>query len=133
VASLLTLTLACTKPDTTEDSVEEREDSPIVEEDTDPPADPEVTLRFFTTVELGGYGFKSEEGEGLGFGVPIRANSIVVYDDVPGHWWSIIISPDLSSCNQGETVLVNDGEIYDWTFSDLPGTFVWDDFACVMP
>ena len=121
----------------TDDSDVAPEDTSIVEDsatkDSDSPADPEVTLRFFTTVDLGAYGFKSEEGEGTGFGVTVRSGTLVVYQDVPGHWWSIAISPDLTACNQGETALVNDGEIYDWTFTDLPGEFIFEEFVCVMP
>ncbi|MCK6524528.1 hypothetical protein L6R49_24240 [Myxococcota bacterium] len=130
--------LACTKViDETPNEDSRRDDSPTAEDsatkDSDSPADPEVTLRFFTTVDLGGYGFKSEEGEGTGFGATVPSGTLVVYQDVPGHWWPIGISPDLTACNQGKTALVNDGETYDWTFIDLPGEFFLEEFVCIMP
>ncbi|MEY3214323.1 MAG: hypothetical protein RIT28_4804 [Pseudomonadota bacterium] len=140
VASLLTLTLACTKPDTTEDSVEEREDSSTTEdssteEDTAPVGEGRVSLSFFTAIELGGYGFGSEEGDGYGLLKWIQGNAVIGQYGEPGHWSSFVISPDLTACDVGETVFVGDGESYEWTYitEPLPGEFFLDTFSCVMP
>jgi hypothetical protein len=151
---LLGLTLACTKSTpTTEDS--QSEDSPTEDSTTDDSAaddsttddsttddsatddsatdEPEVTLSFFTAVDLAGFAFRSPEHGGFGTYLPIEAQSRVSAKEVPGTWFPVIVSADRTACNQGEAVLLNDGESHEWTFADLPGVFVSDGFTCVMP
>ena len=79
-ASLLALTLACTKPsDTDEDRQAEDSqpgDSPT--EDTAPP-EPQVKLGLYTSIDLGGYSFQSTENVGISILLPVAADTQLVY------------------------------------------------------
>lgn len=62
--------LACAKPDTSEDS--------STEEDSARVGDGQITLRFFTAIEPGGFGFGLEEGDGYGLLRKIQGDGVVV-------------------------------------------------------
>lgn len=132
--------LACTKAiDETPNEDSRRDDSPTTEdseeEDTEVNKYPRVSLSLYTSYNLAGYGFYSEEGDGFGLLRKVGADGVVLQDGKPGHWWALVISEDLTACDLGETTLVNDGESHQWEFIHypFPGEFVLEEFTCLMP
>lgn len=133
--------LACTKATgETPNDDSQMDDSPTAEdsgeeEDTEVNEHPRVFLNFYTGYNLAGYGFYSEEGDGFGLLREVRADGVVGQNGKPGHWWALVISEDLTACDQGETTLVNDGESHQWEFIDypFPGEFLLEEFTCLMP